>query len=76
ANEIAEKERMEACRYHLEIGLLPPEARKALATPVVQHGIKANRKTLETAAQYSFEQGLTPHLMTLEELFAPSTMEQ
>ncbi|MDX1485687.1 MAG: hypothetical protein R3229_14525 [Alphaproteobacteria bacterium] len=76
ANEIAEKERMEACRYHLETGLLPPEARKALATPLVQHGIAANRKTLETAAQYSYEQGLTPRLMKLEDLFAPSVLEQ
>ena len=54
----------------------PAEARKALATPLVRHGIKANRKVLETAAQYSYEQGLTPRLMKLEELFAPSVMEQ
>lgn len=76
ANEIAERERMEAVRYHLEAGLLPPEARKALATPLIRHGIAANRKVLETAAQYSFEQGLTPRLMKLEELFAPQLMEQ
>jgi len=31
---------------------------------------------LETTAQYSFEQGSTPRLMKLEELFAPSVMEQ
>jgi hypothetical protein len=31
---------------------------------------------LETAAQFSFEQGLTPRLMKLEEIFAPSVMEQ
>jgi 4,5-dihydroxyphthalate decarboxylase len=76
ANDIAEKARKEAVEYHLEAGLLPPEARKALATPIIRHGVAANRKTLETAARYSFEQGLTPRLMKLEELFAPSTMEQ
>ncbi len=76
ANEFAEEARMEAIRYHLEIGLLPPEARKALATPLIRHGIQANRKVLETAALYSFEQGLTPRLMKFEELFAPSVMEQ
>ncbi|HEY4134543.1 MAG TPA: PhnD/SsuA/transferrin family substrate-binding protein [Alphaproteobacteria bacterium] len=75
ANDIAEKARKEAVEYHLETGLLPPEARKALATPIIQHGIIANRKVLETTAQYSFEQGLTPRLIKLEELFAPSTME-
>ncbi|MQA64557.1 MAG: hypothetical protein GEU76_01445 [Alphaproteobacteria bacterium] len=76
ANEMAEKARMEAVAYHLETGLLPPEARKALATPLIRHGIAANRKILETTAQYSFEQGLTPRLIELDELFAPSVMEQ
>jgi 4,5-dihydroxyphthalate decarboxylase len=76
ANEIAEKARMEAVGYHLETGLLPPEARKALATPLIRHGIAANRKVLETTAQYSFEQGLTPRLVGIDELFAPSVIEQ
>ena len=46
------------------------------AAPLVQYGIKANRPVLETAAQYSVEQGLTPRLLKLEEVFAPCTMEQ
>ncbi len=76
ANDMAEKARMEAVAYHLETGVLPPEAKKALATPIVKHGIAFNRKVLETAAQWSFEQGLTPRLVALEELFAPATHEQ
>jgi 4,5-dihydroxyphthalate decarboxylase len=76
ANEIAERERRDAVDYHLETGLLPPEARKGLASQVLFHGIQHNRKVLETAAQYSHEQGLTPRVMKLEELFAPSVMEQ
>ena len=75
ANELAEKARLESVGYHLETGLLPPEARAAITTPLIRHGIEANRKVLETAAQYSFEQGLTPRLMKLEELFAASVME-
>jgi len=47
-----------------------------LRTPVVRHGIRANRLTLETAARYSHEQGLTPRPVKLEEVFAPSAMEQ
>jgi hypothetical protein len=43
---------------------------------VLTHGIKANRKILETAAVYSHEQGLTPRLMKLDEIFAASAMEQ
>ena len=53
-----------------------PSASKALATPLISHGVAANRKVLETIAQYSLEQGLTPRLMKLEELFAPSMMNQ
>ena len=48
----------------------------ALKTPIVQHGIKANRAVLETAAQYSYEQGLTDRLVGLDEVFAPSTLDQ
>ena len=76
ANAISEKARRDAVEYHLESGLIPAQYKKALETPLIAHGIKANRKVLETAAQFSFEQGLTPRLMKLEEIFAPSVMEQ
>jgi 4,5-dihydroxyphthalate decarboxylase len=76
ANDIANRERFEHAEYHLATGLLAREAAQALRTPLVRHGIKANRMTLETAAQYSHEQGLTPRLVKLEEVFAASSMEQ
>jgi len=76
ANDISERERLQAIEYHVETGLVSSDGRKALATPLIRHGIKANRKVLETAAQFSHEQGLTPRLMKLDELFAPSVMEQ
>jgi 4,5-dihydroxyphthalate decarboxylase len=75
ANALVEKTRKEAVEYHLETGLLPPEARMALATPIVRYGVEANRKTLETAAQYSYEQGLTSRLVKPEELFPPMTAQ-
>ena len=53
----------------------PAPARRS-ATPIISHGVAANRKVLETIAQYSLEQGLTPRLMKLEELFAPSMISQ
>jgi len=76
ANAIADEQRMEHVNYYLETGRLPADAKTALAKPLVQYGIKANRKVLETAAQYSVEQGLTARLLKLDEVFAPSTMEQ
>jgi 4,5-dihydroxyphthalate decarboxylase len=76
ANAIADRQRIAHVEYHVWAGLISAEAGKALREPAIGHGIKANRKTLETAAQYSLEQGLTPRLMTLAELFAPSTLDQ
>ena len=76
ANDIANHERLEHAEYHVAAGLLTREAAAALRTPLVRHGIRANRETLETAARYSHEQGLTPRLVGLEEVFARSAMEQ
>ncbi len=73
ASELAERERLEHARYHIDTGLASAES---LRTPLVKHGVKANRLVLETAAQYSQEQGLTPRRVKLEELFAPSALEQ
>lgn len=75
AREFADGRRMEHAEYHIETGLLPAESVEALRTPLIRHGIEANRMVLETAAQYSHEQYLTPRLMTLDDLFAESTLE-
>ena len=37
--------------------------------------VKAARHVLETIARYSHEQGLTPRVLDLEEIFAPSTLD-
>jgi 4,5-dihydroxyphthalate decarboxylase len=76
SNDIAEKQRLEHVDYHLRSGLLSQEAAAALRTPIVRHGIKANRTVLEAAAQYSHEQGLTDRRVALDEVFAPSTLDQ
>ena len=75
ANDLANQQRLEHVEYHVAAGLLSREADAALRTPLVQHGVKANRAVLETAARYSHEQGLTPRVIPLEEVFAPSTMD-
>jgi 4,5-dihydroxyphthalate decarboxylase len=76
AAKVADQRRIEQAAYHAEAGLISPEAAEALKKPMVTHGITANRKVLETATQYSFEQGLTPKLAKLEDIFGASTMEQ
>jgi 4,5-dihydroxyphthalate decarboxylase len=71
ANEIADAERLAHVEYHLAAGLLSGDAK----TPLLHHGVKANRKVMETIAQYSLEQGLTSRLIKLDELYAPNMME-
>jgi len=39
------------------------------------YGIVKNRKILETFLRYHYEQGLSEKLMTIEELFAPETLD-
>src|ERR1700689_3678165 len=74
--EGANKGRWGRARSHFRAGLISKEDYEALAKPVVTRGIKANRHVLETAAQYSFEQGLTPRLVKLEEVFAANAMDE
>jgi len=39
------------------------------------YGVEANRPALEALVRYSFEQGLSPRRLAVEELFAPATLE-
>ncbi len=65
----------ELAATHFDLGLLGPEAKKALAVDAYPYGVKSNRKVLETVADYSHEQALTPRRMKLEEIFAESTLD-
>ncbi len=76
AAAFADRQRLEHVRHHIDAGLLPAEAETALATPLVRHGVAANRRVLETVAAYSHEQGLTPRRLGIGELFAASTLER
>jgi 4,5-dihydroxyphthalate decarboxylase len=73
-DRVAERLR-ELASTHVELGLLGPEARRALAVDPYPYGVKSNKKVLETVAEYSHEQGLTPRVMRMEEIFAPSTLD-
>jgi len=64
----------EAAEAHLETGILPPEAASALHRDPFPYGVVGNRLVLETIARYSHEQGLTPRVLALEEIFPPSML--
>jgi 4,5-dihydroxyphthalate decarboxylase len=75
AKEQVMKRTFDLASTHIELGWLPEGAAAALRTDVYPYGVRSNRKTLETLAAYSFEQGLTPRQLALEEIFAPSTLD-
>ncbi len=51
------------------------EARRELGEDYWSYGFEKNRETLATFLRYSYEQGLSKHLLKPEELFAPETLE-
>jgi 4,5-dihydroxyphthalate decarboxylase len=40
------------------------------------YGVNRNRHVIETFTRYHHEQGLSPHRLSIEEMFAPETMEE
>ena len=76
AAALSDRRRVEHAEYYFETGILPAPAQQAFAAPLITHSVAANRKVLETIAQYSLEQGLTPKLTQLEDLFPPSMLNQ
>lgn len=47
---------------------------RAMGTDYWPYGVDANRATLEALLTYSHDQGLTPRRLTIEEMFAPTTL--
>ena len=64
----------DAAEAHLETGILAPEAGAALKRDPYPYGVVGNRTVLETIARYSHEQGLTPRVLSLDEIFPPATL--
>ena len=75
AKDLWEARARELIEAHLQTGGLPLSERRTLKTDPYPYGIKANRMVLETIARYSVEQGLTPRKLSLNEIFASSTLE-
>jgi len=51
------------------------ETRREMGDDFWPYGFDRNRQTLSTFLRYSFEQGLSKHLLQPEQLFAPETLE-
>jgi 4,5-dihydroxyphthalate decarboxylase len=59
---------------YVDTGLLDAGARAALKHDPMPYGTSATRNVVETIARYLYEQGLAKRIVTIEEVFAPSTL--
>ena len=75
AKNLVRDEGRAAASVYFDLGLVSPEQRKALDADPYAYGVKANRKVLEAITQFSFEQGLTPRMLKLEEVFHEATLD-
>jgi 4,5-dihydroxyphthalate decarboxylase len=60
---------------YFRLGALPADLKKAAAMDPYPYGVKTNQKILTTITEYSNEQGLTPRVLGLDEVFAKSTLD-
>ena len=60
---------------HVATGLMPIDTAQVLRQDPKPYGIHASRAVLERLTRYVHEQGLTDRCVSIEELFAPSTLD-
>lgn len=75
AKQIASDQTSSSVGPFFDTGLLSCDAREDLAVDLYPYGVHANQHLLETITRYSFEQGLTPRQIGLEEIFYAPTLE-
>jgi 4,5-dihydroxyphthalate decarboxylase len=75
AKQLSYANTRESTNPWLETGVLDQSAQQAIDTDIFPYGLKANRTVIEKAMEYSYEQGLTPRLMTQEEVYAEKLLD-
>jgi len=75
AKDLVHRQTKEFGTVYFELGLLPQEQTKVLNVDPYPYGVKTNRTILEAICRFSNEQGLTPRVLSLEEVFAPQTFD-
>lgn len=75
AKEIVNNQARDLAGPFFETGLLPADRLKAMSTELFAYGVKSNKAILEAIARLSHEQGLTPRVVGLDEVFAPQTLD-
>lgn len=72
ARDIAIKDGVDALEPLIDIGRI---SRAAASANVMPYGIAANQNDLETLSGYLYQQGLTSRQMSIDEVFAASTLQ-
>lgn len=76
AKQLAQRRMVDGIENFVELGLISDGAEaELLGTDLFPYGIKANGHLLETITQYHYEQGLSSRLLSVEDIFHPSTLE-
>ena len=75
AKDLVHQQTQELAAVYFELDLLPYDQQGIIETDPYPYGVQANRATLEAMTRASNEQGLTPRVVGLEELYHPATME-
>lgn len=73
AKRLAAEEARAGVQPFVDAGLIGDAG--CLSVDLMPYGVRAQRQILETITQYSFEQGLTSHQLSLAELFYEPTLE-
>jgi 4,5-dihydroxyphthalate decarboxylase len=79
AKRLADAEFSEVTALKIGLPWLTAEfdaTREVMGNDFWPYGVEPNRKTLELMARYSHEQGLAVRPVAVEEMFAPSTLEE
>lgn len=74
AHDLVYQRTKELVDPYFELGLLSKDQAKIFSDPY-PYGVQANKEILESICRFSHDQGLTPRVLKLEEIFAPSTLE-
>ena len=73
--QMIDQQARDAAAPYFETGLLPSEGREAMQTDLFAYGVQGNKDILPAIPRFSHEQGLTPRVVGLEEIFAKQTLD-
>ncbi len=75
AKDLVNRQSIDSAAVYFNLGFVPDEYRQALDADPYPYGGGTNRNILEAMTRFSYEQDLTPRMLSLDEVFHPDTLE-